>query len=164
MLAPPNIPRLLDTQYRQGSERLPTPIYGHFNDIDVNMDMHGAAVRPSTLLSPFIREEEEASWWRGHCLPSPADTPDEFMTPVSPADGTMDRLHADTAGGNETACNETPFPALPSHEQSILEGLSENFGTELEAPRSRRLVMGVRGDCDNCTRKVPGHYSHIVYA
>jgi hypothetical protein len=163
MLAPPNIPLLLDTQHRHGSERLPTPIYGHFTDIDVNMDMHGTGARPSTLLSPFIREEEETPWWRGHRLPSPVDTPDEFMTPISQAEGMMDRPDADTAGSNDTTINETPFPALPSQGRSILEAMSESFGAELEAPRSRRLVMGVRGDCDKCRRKVPGHYSHIVY-
>lgn len=164
MLVPPNIPLLLDTQHRQGNERLPTPIYGHFSDRDVNMDMHGAGARASTLLSPFIREEEEAPWWRGHHLPSPADTPDEFMTPVSQADGMMDRLNADTAGSNDATNTKTPFPPLPSQGHSILEGLGESFRAELDVPRSRRLVMGVRGDCDKCRRKVPGHYSHIVYA
>jgi hypothetical protein len=52
MLVPPNIPHLLDTQHRQGNERLPTPIYGHFNENDVNMDMTGASARSSTMLSP----------------------------------------------------------------------------------------------------------------
>jgi hypothetical protein len=163
MLVPPNIPYLLDTQHRQGSERMPTPIYGHFNDSDVNMDMNGAGVRPSTLLSPLIREEEEPSWWRGHRLPSPVDTFDGLMTPVSQADGMMDRLNVNTAGSNDASRNETPFPALSDQGLSIFEGQSESFGVEPDASRSRRLTMGFRTDCDKCQRRVPGHYSHIVY-
>jgi hypothetical protein len=163
MLAPPNIPLLLHTQHRQGSERLPTPIYGHFNDSDVNMDMNGAHARSSTLLSPLIREEEEVPWWRGHRLPSPVDALDELMTPVSQADGMMGRLNVDTAGSSDTTRNEIPFPALPNQRRSFFERQSESFLGELEATRSRRLVMGVRDDCDKCRRKVPGHYSHIVY-
>ena len=163
MLAPPNIPHLLETQPRQAHERLPTPIYGHFNDSDINMDMNGAGGRPFTLLSPLIREEEEPSWWRGHRLPSPVDTFDELMTPASQADGIMGGLYGHTAGSNDASRNETPFPALSNPGHSILEWQSENFRGELDPPRSRRLTMGFRADCDKCVRRVPGHYSHIVY-
>ena len=163
MLAPLNLPLLLDTQDRQSSQRLATPIWGHFSDSDLNMDTNGVGARPSTTLSPFIREEEDATWWRGRRLPSPADTFDEIMTPISQAVGMMGRLHVDTAGGHNVSQNDTPFPALLNQEHSVLEGQSERFRGELDAPRSRRLTMGFRADCGKCIQRVPGHYSHIVY-
>ena len=163
MLVPPNLPYLLDTRRSQGSERLPTPIYGHFNDSDVNMDMNGLGARSSTVLSPLIREEEEAPWWRGHRLPSPVDNFDGLMAPLSQADGMMDRINVNTAGSNDLSRDDTSFPALPNQGHSVLEGQSESFGGEPDAPRSRRLTMGFRADCDKCIQRVPGHYSHIVY-
>jgi hypothetical protein len=159
MLVPPNLPYLLDTQRRQGPERLPTPIYGHFIDSDVNMDMSGASARSSTLLSPLIREEDEPYWWRGHHRPpSPVDTFAEVMTPVSQVGGVIN-----TAGSNDLSRNKTPFPEFPNQEHSTFSGQRERFGGESGAPQSRRLTMGFRADCEKCIRRIPGHYSHIVY-
>ena len=163
MLAPLNLPVLRDTTNRQSNQRLPTPIWGHFNDIDVNMDMNGVSARRSTALSPLIREEEEVPWWRGHRLPSPADTFDELMTPMSQADGMMGRLIVDTAGGHDLSQDDIPFPALLNQGKPLLEGQSEGLRGELDVPRSRRLTMGFRADCEKCIQRVPGHYSHIVY-
>ena len=163
MLAPPNLPYLLETQRKQGHERLPTPIYGHFNDSDVNMDMNGASAKSSTLLSPLIREEDEPYWWRDHCPPSPVDTFAEIMTPVSQAGGMMDRLNVNTAGSNDLSRNKIPFPEFSNQEYSTCDGQRERFGGESGAPQSRRLTMGFRADCEKCIQRVPGHYSHIVY-
>jgi hypothetical protein len=163
MLAPPNLPYLLDTQRRPGPERLPTPIYGHFIDSDVNMDMSGASARSTTLLSPLIREEDEPYWWRDHCLPSPVDAFAEIMTPVSQAGGMMSRLDVNTAGSNDLSRNKIPFPAFSNQEHSAFDDQRERLGGESSAPQSRRLTMGFRADCEKCIRRVPGHYSHIVY-
>jgi len=163
MLAPPNLPLFLDTQHRQINERQPTPIWGYFTDSDVNMDVHWTGPRPSTSLSPFIREEEEISWSRGHRPPSPADTFDGVMTPISQADGTLGGLNVDDAGRHDVSQNDTPFPPLLDQGHSVLEGQGEASGGELDAPRSRRLTMGFRADCSKCIQRVPGHYSHIVY-
>ena len=163
MLAPPNLPYLLDTHRRQGPERLPTPIYGHFNDSDVNMDMSGASARSSTLLSPLIREEDEPSWWRDYRPPSPVDTFGEVMTPVSQEGEMMGSLNVNTAGSNDLSRNKIPFPEFSNHGYSTFDGQRERFGAESGAPQSRRLTMGFRADCEKCIRRIPGHYSHIVY-
>lgn len=172
MLSPPRLPYLLDTQQRPGSNRIATPIYGHFGGIDVNSDRAQAGTRLATTLSPLIREDEELHWWRDRRFPSPIDDADEHMTPINQADGMMGRLNMNNLSSPHNLNSSQVLESNSGEVQretslwrSVVEqqGRRERHSHEPEVPRSGRLTMGYRADCDKCIQKVPGHYSHVVW-
>ena len=107
-----------------------------------NVDLFGNA-----LLSPSIREEENEEGQDPWAVlsgrsagSSNSALDDEPMTPVGEADGMMVRLNVGSANGSE------------------VDVASRGRGRQ---PRSGRLAMGYRADCEKCRQRVPGHYSHI---
>lgn len=163
MLAPPQSPYLLETQQRLGGERIATPIYGYFSGNDVNLDRSGTPNRPSTSLSPLIREEEESHWWRGHRLPSPVEQSEIHTSSMGQANGMMGRLNVSTADSNLSSRMFTPISESPMSWQEQSEVQIGRLAGEADHPRSGRLTMGYRADCHKCVQRVPGHYSHIVW-
>lgn len=166
--------------------RLPTPIYGHFTSTDVNMDTSEAAlnsfIHPAgrlqlrhshNVLSPMMSEdgESEAEWWRRRRLPSPTESPvmssqrmdtDDLTSP-----GMMDALSFDNIRAHNSEIhpeNNTNPPLSSSSRGSKGHAMFERRSdTSSEAPRKAKLVMGFRADCEKCQKRVPGHYSHIVW-
>lgn len=167
--------------------RIPTPIYGHFTSTDVNMDTAEAAlnsfIHPAArlqlrhthnVLSPMISEdgESEAEWWKRRRLPSPAESPimssqrmdtDDLTSP-----GMMDALSFDNirTHNSEMDQDHTPSPPLSStfrgsKGHAMFDRRSDD--TSSDVPRKGKLVMGFRADCEKCQKRVPGHYSHIVW-
>jgi hypothetical protein len=165
--------------------RIPTPIYGHFASTDVNMDtseatlnsyIHPAArfqLRQShNVLSPMMSEsgESEAEWWRGRRLPSPAESPvicPEMETDDLANPSMMDALSFENMQRHNSQMDDDMNSSPPlsgassgSKGHGIFERRTE---TAPETPRKGKLVMGFRADCGKCQRRVPGHYSHIVW-
>lgn len=166
--------------------RIPTPIYGHFTSTDVNMDTSEAAmnsfIHPAArfqlrhnhnVLSPMMSEdgESEADWWRRRRLPSPAQSPiissqrmdtDELTSP-----GMMDALSFDNIRAHNSELNydiNSSPPLSSSSKGSKGHAMFERRSdTASEAPRKGKLVMGFRADCEKCQKRLPGHYSHIVW-
>ena len=145
MLSPPRLGFLLDRQPTQDCGRIPTPIYGHFDNVNLNAESAEDASAPSTLLSPMIKEEDESAWWHRRRLPSPVDASDDLV---------------DHEDHNRNGIDPSAAAS------SILEGgpvQPDGPPCQLGNRRTARLIMGYRADCDKCIRRVPGHYSHIVW-
>ena len=166
--------------------RIPTPIYGHFTSTDVNMDTSEAAlnsfIHPAgrlqlrhshNVLSPMMSEdgESEADWWKRRRLPSPAESPNMSAQRMDTDDltspGVMDALsfHNIRTHNSEMDQDHASSPPLSSTSRgskghAMFERRSD---TSFEAPRKGKLVMGFRTDCEKCQKRVPGHYSHIVW-
>lgn len=165
--------------------RIPTPIYGHFASTDVNMDTSEAALnsfihpaarfqlrRNHNILSPMMSEdgESEADWWRRRQLPSPAESPtisqrmetDDLENPDM-----MDALSFDNMQAHNSAMelenNSTPPQSSSSSGSKGHAMFERRRDAGSEGPRKGKLVMGFRADCEKCSKRVPGHYSHIVW-
>lgn len=169
------------------SERLPTPIYGHFTSTDVNMDTSEAAmnsfIHPAArfqlrhnnhnILSPMMSEdgESEADWWRKRRLPSPGQSPvvsNQMETDDLPSPGMMDALSFDNIRTHNSEMDRdlitSPPPTTSSTNTSKGHAMFERRSDMAsDPPRKGKLVMGFRADCSKCQKRVPGHYSHIVW-
>ena len=110
MLAPPLLPHLQPPVPGTARDRIATPIYGHFDQIDLN---GGNNQRPSAALSPLIIEDEEAGWWRRGRLPSPTEDADDLIAPLSQTDFMMDRLNV-SSSNNSGLSIERGLSALAS--------------------------------------------------
>ena len=119
--------------------RLPTPIYGHFQQsIDAKMDTGDG---PEVTLPRTQQEIEYEKYVRRRRLPTPIDE-DEVMDSEDLGRSTMEPVQY--------------YGHLP-------------FKTSSAFPppaRTTRLSfsMGIRADCDLCRMKVPGHSNHIFRA
>jgi hypothetical protein len=165
--------------------RIPTPIYGHFTSTDVNMDTSEAAMNSflhpaarfqlrqnHNVLSPMMSEEgeSEADWWRRRRLPSPAESPilsQRMETDDLTSPGMMDALSFDNIRTHNSDMSHEAHSSPPlssssrgSRGHAMFERRSDPGS---EAPRKGKLVMGFRADCEKCQKRVPGHYSHIVW-
>lgn len=165
--------------------RIPTPIYGHFTSTDVNMDTSEAAlnsfIHPTArfqlrhnhnVLSPMMSEdgESEADWWRRRRLPSPAESPiisqpmdtDDLTSP-----GIMDALSFDNIRAHNSEMdhdkNDSPPLSCSSNGSKGHAMFERRSDPGQDTPRKGKLVMGFRADCEKCQKRVPGHYSHIVW-
>jgi len=131
-----------DYQNSASGGRLPTPIYGHFQQsIDAKMDM---GEDPETIISRIQQEIEYEKYARRRRLPTPIDE-DEIMD----SSITLGRLAMEPE---------------PCYGQNFTK-MSWTSGSSAFAPpaRATRLSfsMGIRADCDLCRMKVPGHSNHI---
>lgn len=122
------------------SGRLPTPIYGHFQQsIDGKMDM---GEDPENIVTRTQQEIEYEKYVRRRRLPTPIDE-DQVMdsTPL------MGRLAMDTEHFNGHPSTKT----------------SHSFAGPSRATRLS-FSMGIRADCELCRMKLPGHSNHIFKA
>ena len=163
--------------------RIPTPIYGHFTSTDVNMDSSEAAMNSfihpgaalsqfrhcQNVLSPMMSEEgeSEADWWRRRRLPSPVESPmmptrmetDDLASP-----SVMDVLSFENIRSHNMQMMEADA-GNPSSPQFMMERRPvEGSGSRGDQqPKKGKLVMGYRADCDKCQKRLPRHYSHIIW-
>ncbi|KAL6718566.1 hypothetical protein ACLMJK_004658 [Lecanora helva] len=128
-----------DTQSAASGGRLPTPIYGHFQQsVDAKMDM---GEDPETIIPRTQQEIEYEKYVRRRRLPTPIDE-----------DGVMDSTVPDSINYS------TPFSITPSWVPA-----SSKFTPPARATRLS-FSMGIRADCDLCRMRVPGHSNHIFRA
>lgn len=126
--------------------RLPTPIYGHFQQsIDSKMDMGEDS---EDMVARSQHEIDYEKYARRRRLPTPIDEDEPMDNPLSPvmmSGGMFSRFGI----GNE-GHYDNPSPTKTSHGYS-------------GSPRGPRLSfsMGIRSDCELCRNKVPGHSNHI---
>lgn len=129
-----------NTQMSTTGSRLPTPIYGHFQQsIEAKMEL---GEDPENMIHPVQQRIEYEKYVHRRRLPTPIDE-DEDMDPSALGRLAMDTEHE---SGQQT-------PSKTSHAFA-------------PPPRSTRLSfsMGVRADCELCRMKVPGHSNHIFKA
>lgn len=137
------------------SGRIPTPIYGHFQSLDVmDTDVNVVArpsvsysnrpVRPRALRMPTAIEEDESmesfeenevtlqsQVSKNHTFPPPTTT----MLSRRPT-SFMDKLKSWAYG--------------------------DGFSNERRSGGKAVLSMGFKADCQKCLNKVPGHFNHII--
>ena len=119
--------------------RIPTPIYGHFQqNLDTAMDDS-----PSSFQQPSPFDVEYEKNMRARRLPTPISE-DEAM---------------DTFDSPSEASEEMPYAPLrqPSRFAPPLPYQSPKRGKPM-------FSMGFRADCEMCRNRVPGHYNHIFWA
>ena len=137
-LLPPQAARLGLSDMSNGG-RLPTPIYGHFQQ-SMDTPMEGTSLPVQT---PSPSESEYEQMMRSRRLP----------TPIS-EDEAMDVF-------------ETPSEAMPEIPLSQLRKPAR-FAPPLPYQSTKRskpmFSMGFRADCEMCRDRVPGHYNHIFRA
>ena len=125
--------------------RLPTPIYGHFQQsIDAKMDM---GEDPEALIPRTQQEIEYEKYARRRRLPTPIDE-DEVMDSSVPFGRLM--MEPQHCHGNVST-------------KASVALASSNFTPPARATRLS-FSMGIRADCDLCRMKVPGHSNHIFRA
>lgn len=183
-LVPPSI-----AVNKEDGRRVPTPIYGHFTSTDVNMDTSEASmnsfIHPSArfqlrndnhnMLSPMMSEdgESEAEWWRKRQLPSPAQSPigsQHMEMDGLPSPGMLDALSFVNIRTHNSEKNNGLLPQgsppLTTASSTTSKGhamFERRSPVTSPHPRKGKLVMGFRPDCIKCQKRVPGHYSHIVW-
>lgn len=157
MLSPQASPRTLMPQTTSTephgmaiSGRIPTPIYGHFQQsIDTKMDV----AESSGLTPPMSHQdpEHEACYTGRRPLPSPISEDETMHSPMNSPTGLAmagdpERLDM-TAEQNQRQRRPARFPPpLPS-----------------QSPKRGKMMfsMGWRADCEMCRNRVPGHSNHI---
>jgi hypothetical protein len=122
--------------------RLPTPIYGHFQQsIDAKMEM---GEDPESIIPRSQQEFDYENYVRRRRLPTPISEDEAMDENTATAGGMMGRLamDADDCYGLQTS----------------LRMLNGSFAL----PRGRlSFSMGIRADCELCRNRVPGHSNHI---
>lgn len=127
------------------TDRMPTPITegfdGHFLTSTPTSWHQFPSLR--TNLSPMFEQE---TWISPEILPSPIenDNNDSMMI----IEQTNDLRVSDNDEGGVSPSNRITTTRTIDREQ----------------PRTARLHMGFLSGCDKCIRKVPGHYSHILWS
>lgn len=71
-------------------------------------------------------------------------------------------------GTKQSLPENRAYPVPPAFSEPG-NGLQNQYGNPTNADMLQRqkkasIAMGFRADCDKCQRRVPGHYSHIVYS
>ena len=122
--------------------RLPTPIYGHFQQsIDAKMEM---GEDPEYIIPRSQQEVEYENYVRRRRLPTPI-TEDEAMAEFPT-----------TTGG---------ITGHVSMNTYLYDGQQPSIKTPhgfITSPRGRlSFSMGFRADCEMCRNRVPGHTNHI---
>ena len=117
-------------------ERVPTPFSSHFdNRVNELPSVPRHQFPPlRTNLSPTMEQE---SWVRNDGLPSPVEDEDMAMDQDESDDGQQARARRYGLDGHYSPSGRS---------------------------RTGRLHMGFLSGCDKCARKVPGHYSHIMWS
>ncbi|KAL2049339.1 hypothetical protein ABVK25_010349 [Lepraria finkii] len=123
--------------------RLPTPIYGHFQQsIDTKMEMDED---PESIIPRSQREIDYENYVRSRRLPTPISEDEAMDEATTTTGGMMGRLAMDTDDFNSQK------PSLKAPHGSFA------------SPRGRlSFSMGIRADCELCRNRVPGHSNHIL--
>ena len=127
--------------------RLPTPIYGYFQQsVDARMDLDGGL---GSTESRSQQEIDYENYVRRRRLPSPISEDEDMDYSTALAGGMMGRLDMNTAN------QDTPEPI-----KATQGSVAEKKGPFQRSGRMS-FSMGVRASCDMCRMRVPGHSVHI---
>ncbi|KAL8662284.1 MAG: hypothetical protein Q9168_008281 [Polycauliona sp. 1 TL-2023] len=124
--------------------RIPTPIYGYFNQADKSMDTD----IPDTDL-PTQQEVAHDLFLRRRRLPTPISE-DEAMDAPDGMGGMLGRL--EMSPKSAAAAAQIPFKTNKMWGSGSTTGVKGKMS----------ISMGYRADCDKCRMKVPGHYNHWI--
>ena len=146
--------------------RLPTPIYGHFQQsVDAKGEM---GANPQTHASRLQQEAEYENCVRRRRLPTPIDE-DESMECSSTMSGEMRDLHL----GGHSRRGGVDYTYHPSQifgstkNNTLFQSISDTLASSADCsavlpPRKLSFSMGPRANCELCIRRVPGHSNHII--
>ncbi|MCJ1409957.1 hypothetical protein MMC19_004041 [Ptychographa xylographoides] len=183
--APSPLPLKAVKQVQQlsiSNTRIPTPIYGHFNisPQDTPMTIGGLPSAttpepPSTKYATFYETQHDL-FLRRRRLPSPISEDENMDSPTTTTSGMLRKL--DMGMGTPTSTTHplqdvimitpvTPDQFLGSEWRDKRRGGMDGRMKETEhlQPVTEGKVvisMGFRADCEKCTGRVPGHYSHVL--
>lgn len=142
-----------DTQSMNNGGRIPTPRWGHFRSIDMNIDMCDAPeMRPSQL------EADHSLFLRRRRLPSPISEDENVVSSTGMTEEMMYRLDM-----RSTRSEREPFVGQ-FQRGKIWAPVAVGPGAVGAKAGKTMLSMGYRSDCEKCQRRVPGHYNHVVRA
>lgn len=139
------------------SSRIPTPIYGHFQSLDV-MDTDANA-----LSRPSVSHTNQPLRPRVLRLPTAIEE-----------DESMDSFEDDQAAAQlrrPTSCTSPPSTATDPLRRPMASALINKLRSWAQGDRSSSTIpsggkavlsMGYRADCQKCVNKVPGHFNHII--
>jgi hypothetical protein len=132
--------------------RLPTPIYGHFQQIPQQHLTHTIPEAVTASTPPRSEKDiEYEQYLRSRRLPSPISEDEAMDFPAAPKNSPLE-----TSAPVETR-NPEPQPRglrTPARMAQPLTG---------ESPPKGKIMfsMGFRADCEMCRNRVPGHSNHI---
>ena len=163
MLSPKASPRTLlfpqvdalGLQESADTGRIPTPIYGHFQQQQQPGTVAPTSTpdntSPSSLQSN--KEIEYDQYLRSRRLPSPISE-DEAMD-FPPPQATIDSKSSEQVAPASTKYSGLRTPARLA--QPLSPGMPQKHGKVM-------FSMGFRADCEMCRNRVPGHSNHIFRA
>ncbi|MCJ1449860.1 hypothetical protein MMC28_000188 [Mycoblastus sanguinarius] len=128
--------------------RLPTPIYGHFQQsVDAKMDVDGGS---EIAVARSQKEIDYENYVRRRRLPSPISEDEDMEFSTATAGGMMGRL--------------AMSPANPYEHEKSAESTRSPAPKRPAPPQWGRMSfsMGVRANCEMCRMRVPGHSVHIL--
>ena len=134
------------------SARIPTPIYGHFQSLDVmDTDDHDFTRPRKSYLNLPARP-------RAVRLPTAIEE-DECMEPFEQGESAQPQQ-------NTPFFETTSISKTTTRRSSFMDKLKswahrDGLGSEKRSGKAV-LSMGFRADCQKCQNKVPGHYNHII--
>ena len=135
--------------------RIPTPIYGHFQSLDVvdtgvdirarpSVSYSNRPVRPRALRMPIAIEEDEGmELFEENQVTRQSHRPTNHTFPPPLA----------------TLPSRGP-PSFITKLKSWANG--DGFSKERHIGGKAVLSMGYKADCPKCLNKVPGHFNHII--
>ena len=132
--------------------RLPTPIYGHFQQPLQPPQMNMLPSAATDITPPRSEKDVEyEQYLRGRRLPSPISEDEAMDFPPAPKNSPLE-----TSAPFET-CMPEPQPRGLRTPARIAQPL-----TGQSPPRGKIMFsMGFRADCEMCRNRVPGHSNHI---
>ena len=165
--------------------RIPTPIYGHFSNVDTPSDTSvptPITAPPTSAALPYPRirtntQDSSESFFRRRALPSPISEDENMDSPTVMTKSMLSNLRMSTTPSGDKFPSELPSPesppdCMPKH---WINGPGLNTGRSRRrrsdaisggAGETAKVVfsMGYRADCEKCRERVPGHYSHVLKA
>lgn len=135
------------------SERVPTPIDGHFS-----ANIRSTHRIPSYLRSnePTFDEDDNEHNNGPRRLPSPISEDEPSPSII------LEGLGDVQMGDEEERPNPTPPKMWHSRSRHNLRDWDGNEPDESGPGVKKAFSMGYRSDCEKCRLKLPGHYSHVV--
>ena len=129
--------------------RLPTPIYGHFQQTAQNLQIPMTAT--DTTPPRSAKDMEYEQYLHSRRMPSPISEDEAMDLPVAPKNSPLETSAPLETGGLEPQPRGLRTPARMAQP---LTGQSPPKGKVM-------FSMGFRADCELCRNRVPGHSNHI---
>ena len=143
------LPQLADLKGLQdigSTGRLPTPIYGHFQQ--TSQPLQTQTIPEATTPPRSEKDMEYEQYLRSRRMPSPISEDEAMDFPAAPKNSPLE-----TSAPVETRSLE-PQLRTPVRIAQPLSGQSPPKGKIM-------FSMGFRADCEMCRNRVPGHSNHI---